>query len=45
MLDPGVRFVGVGEAGPDVQRIGDGTWGGLGRLGFFFNCLHGWYLR
>jgi len=44
MLDPGVGGGGVSEAGPDVQRIGDGVRGGLGRLGIFFDCLHGGHL-
>ena len=35
MLDPGVGGVSVGEAGPDVEWVGDGVGGGLGRLGIF----------
>lgn len=47
MLDPGFGGIGIGEAGPDVEGIGDSVRrGGLGNfggidLGIFFNCLHG----
>ena len=41
VLDPGVGGVGGGEVGPDVEGVGDGVGNGLGRFGFFFDCLHG----